>query len=390
VSDPAQRRRDAALEALDAATVAIASELSIDRVLQVIVDRVRPVVGARYAALGITDGQGRMLRFITSGIDEATRARIGPPPRGHGLLGVIVRERRSVRVPDLAADPRHFGFPPHHPQMHTFLGVPVIVEGESIGNLYLTDKEGGEEFTEADQRLVETFARHAGIAIANARLHEEIRGLSILQERTRIAQDLHDGIIQALYGVGLALEDVPEMMAQEPAAAAARVDRAIDAIHATIRDIRNFIAGLRPELLADVDLAGGLGNLVDELRETTGLEVLYEAPPEVDMDAEDAVQIVQLAREALSNVARHSRATRVAVEVGSDDERLRLVIADDGRGFEPAGARSSDHRGLSNMRERAAALGGTLRVESRPRAGTRVEFEMPLRAGSTRKETSKA
>lgn len=375
------------LEALDAATTAITAELSVDRVLQVIVDRVRPLVGARYAALGTVGDHGTIDRFITSGIDDATRRSIGHLPRGLGILGLIIRESVSVRLTDLMTDPRAVGFPANHPPMHSFLGVPVTVEGRSVGNLYLTDKQGGIEFSVDDQRLVEMFARHAGIAIHNARLHEELQHLAVLQERERIGQDLHDGIIQALYAVGLSLEDVGELMTDDPREAEDRVERAIDNIHGTIRDIRNFIFGLRPELLEDLDLGGGLANLCDEFRRSTLVDTQLVALGPVDVDAEDAVQLLQLAREALSNVARHAEATRVTVELAVADGMLRLVISDDGRGFDPTVARGPAHHGLSNMRARAESLGGTLTMDSQPSAGTRVTFQVPLEPDALIEET---
>jgi len=371
------------LEALDAATAAITAELSVDRVLQVIVDRVRPLVGARYAALGILGDHGQIDRFITSGIDDATRREIGHPPRGRGILGVIIRESTGLRLTDLMTDSRAVGFPPNHPPMHSFLGVPVSVEGRTIGNLYLTDKQGGIEFSTDDQRFVETFARHAGIAI-----HVELQNLAVLQERERIGQDLHDGIIQALYGVGLSLEDVGEMMLDDPAGAGERVERAIDNIHGTIRDIRNFIFGLRPELLEDLDLGGGLTNLADEFRRSTLLETTLVTEGPSDLDAEDAVQLLQLAREALSNVARHAGASRVSVELTAVDGMLRLIISDDGRGFDPTANRGPAHHGLNNMRARAESLGGTLTMDSQPSAGTRVIFQVPLEPDSRIEETS--
>ena len=242
--------RAARLAALEAATRAVAAELDVDRVLGVIVDAVRDLVGARYAALGIADGLGRIERFITSGISPEVRAAIGHVPRGHGLLGVIIRDGVTVRTEDLSRDPRRSGFPPNHPPMRSFLGAPVLVKGRSVGNLYLTDKHGGEPFTEDDERLVEMFAVHAGIAIENARLHDQVQRLAVVEERERIGKDLHDGIIQAIYGVGLSLEDVPELVEDEAgrADAVARVDRAIDALNLVIADIRSYILRLRPAL----------------------------------------------------------------------------------------------------------------------------------------------
>jgi signal transduction histidine kinase len=261
------------IDAFDVATRAVASLQSVDEVLQVIVEQVRPLVGARYAALGIVDEAGGIDRFITSGIDEDTRARIGDLPRGRGLLGLIIRENRPYRIRDIATDDRRFGFPPNHPPMHSFLGVPVTVQGASIGNLYLTEKVGAEEFSAEDQRLVETFALHAGIAIENARLHEQAERLAVVDERERIGQDLHDGIIQSLYAVGLSLEDVPELIRDDPDEVERRVERAIESLHLTIQDIRNFIFGLRPELLSGTSLAAGLVAIVEEFRHNSMIDL---------------------------------------------------------------------------------------------------------------------
>jgi signal transduction histidine kinase len=367
-----------ALDALDAATAAITAELSVERVLQVIVDQVRPLVGARYAALGIVGERGRIDRFITTGMDAETRRAIGHPPRGHGILGVIIHDGTSLRLRDLTAHPRSSGFPPNHPPMHTFLGVPVRVEGRSIGNLYLTDKDGGQEFSPDDQRLVEMFARHAGIAIHNARLHEGLEDLAILRERERIGQDLHDGIIQSLYAVGLSLEDAAELMADDPEEGAARIERAIDSIHAAIRDIRRFIFGLRPELLDDVGLAGGLEVLADQFRRATRLTTELTLTDAPEVDAEDAAQLLQLAREALSNAARHADATAVRIGLDHGPDWLRITITDDGTGFDPAVDHGPGHRGLHNMRTRAEAMGGMLSIDSGPTDGTRVIVQVPL------------
>lgn len=187
----------------------------------------------------------RIARFITSGIDDESRHAIGRPPQGHGILGLLITEQMSIRIDDVMSDPRRFGFPPGHPPMHSFLGVPVVLAGRPVGNLYLTGKIGAPRFSLADQRLVETFALQAAMAIHTARLHDGLARLTLLQERERIGRDLHDGIIQGLYAVGLSLEDVPELMALDRPEAEARIDRAIDAIHGSIRDIRGFIFGLR-------------------------------------------------------------------------------------------------------------------------------------------------
>jgi signal transduction histidine kinase len=372
------RASERRLAALDAAVRGIAGVLDLDRVLQLIVDRVRELVGAQYAALGII-GQFEVIdRFITSGISREHRERIGPLPRGRGLLGLIIHEDRSFRIDDIATDPRRFGFPPHHPEMHAFLGVPVRSEGRSIGNLYLTNKHGGRPFSEADQRLVEMFALHAGIAIENVRLHEEVQRLAIVDERQRISRELHDSIIQSLYGVGLSLEDLPDLVAEDPAEGISRLDRAIDALHQSIRDIRNFILGLSPEALDEADLATGLHSLSAEFELNTmiDLEVRIDEPLP-SLPPSTAAHVLAMTREGLSNIARHSGATRASLELGAADGTLRLIIGDNGRGFEVDEGRSREMHGLANLRARAESLGGTLVVQSEPSVGTRLEARIP-------------
>jgi signal transduction histidine kinase len=372
------------IAALDSAVRGIAGIQSVDRVLQLIVDRVRELSDAQYAALGIVGADGYLERFLTSGIDDELRARIGALPRGRGLLGLIIREDRSFRIDDIATDPRRYGFPRHHPPMHSFLGVPVRSKGVSVGNLYLTNKQGARVFSEADQRLVEMFALHAGIAIENARLHEQVGRLAIVSERERIGQDLHDSIIQSLYAVALSLEDVPDILVEDQAAGAARIDRAIDAIHQTIRDIRNFILGLEPELLEDADLGAGLHALAAEFRlaNVTDLELHIDEPvPELGEGV--AAHLLAIAREAMSNIARHSQASRAQVELRHGDTRgkggtLRLIIGDNGVGFEPGVARSEEHHGLVNLKARTESLGGSIAIRSEPGAGTRIEVDVPL------------
>jgi signal transduction histidine kinase len=374
------------LTALDTATRGIAGVLDLDRVLQLITDRVRELAHAQYAALGIVDREGGIDRFITSGIGRPDRERIGPPPHGLGLLGVIVAASHPIRVADVAKDPRRYGFPPGHPEMHSLLGVPVGAKGRSIGRLYLTNKQPSGEFTEDDERLVEMFALHAGIAIENARLHEQVQRLAIVEERERIGRDLHDGIIQSIYAVGLSLEDVPDLMEDEPDVARQRVERAIDSLDQSIRDIRNFIFGLRPELLDQAGLVGGLAALADEFRVNSLVDVDLDTSAALgaDLPPDQTSQLLSIAREALSNVARHSRATRGSIRVEAHDGKVRLIVSDNGVGFEPAKQRGPGHQGLVNMRARAAAVGGRLEVESRPGSGTRIIVDV------TRRETSGA
>jgi signal transduction histidine kinase len=292
-----------------------------------------------------------------------------------------------VRVDDIESDPRSAGFPPGHPSMRTFLSVPVKVEGRAIGNLYLTDRVDGQPFSEDDERLVESFARHAGLAIHNGRMHEELRQLAILQERERIAQDLHDGSIQSLYAVSLALEDTEELMRTDPRQAADRIDHAIESIHGTIQEIRDFIMGLDPDASSAIDLLAGLTALADEFERSTLIEVELASDPDVPLDPDETLQLIQLTREAMSNVARHADASKVVVNVEDRRELLRLSIIDDGRGFDTSEVQRPGHHGLTNMHARAESLGGTLAIESDD-DGTRVVFEMPRGDGGATKESS--
>ena len=376
-------RATSQLMALDEAVRGISGVLDIDRVLQLITDHVRDLVQAQYAAIGIVDATGAIERFITSGISDEDRARIGDLPHGRGLLGLIIRENRAYRIPDIGSHAERYGFPPNHPEMHSFLGLPITIGGATVGRRYLTNKLAAVEFSEDDQSLVEMFALHAGIAIENARLHDQVGRLAIVDERDRISRDLHDSVIQAIYAQTLALDDVPELILAEPDEAARRVDEAIDALHAVIRDIRNFIFGLRPALLDSGNLADGLGHLAAELRRNGAVEVSVSVPDDAaateDLPIEIVAELLAVTREALSNIARHAAATRASVELSGTTRELRLELSDDGHGFDADTVAERGHHGLANMRARIEALPGTFEVSSRPETGTRIIISVPRR-----------
>lgn len=375
-------RSDDALYALDDATRAIAGELDIERVLQQIVDSVRDLVGSKYAALGIVGDDGRIQRFITSGISTEHRMLIGALPSGYGLLGTLIRDGVSLRIPDIAKHPDTYGFPPEHPEMHSFLGVPVRVSGLTVGNFYLTEKREAPEFSDADQELVEMFARHAGIAIQNARLHQDVQKLAIVDERLRISRDLHDGIIQSIYGVSLSLEDVLELIKTSPTEAEARVDRAIDRLHTAIADIRGFITGLGSGMGEASGLRAELEAMAADLLDGTGIDVAVDvrgaSELEVRVPPEANHEVLQIAREAVSNVARHSHARHVTLSLVVEDDEAILRVEDDGIGFDPGQRQGSGHFGLANLRDRASGVGGSLSISSKPEKGTRIIVQLPL------------
>ena len=372
-----------ALQALDAAVRGISGVLEVEQVLQLIVDRVRELVSAQYAALGIVDEAGLITQFVTSGITTEERKAIGDLPRGHGLLGLIIRENRSYRIPNIASHPESYGFPPNHPPMRSFLGSPATIRGQVVGRLYLTNKQDAAEFSADDQALVETFALHAAIAIDNARLYGQVQRLAVVDEQDRISRELHDSIIQSIYAVTLSLDDVPGLVSEAPAEAGQRVDEAIDALHGVIRDIRNFIFGLRPLLLDSGSLLEGLRTLADEMRRNTTTEIEIVGDEPMGISLEIVAELLAISREALANVARHSGAAHAWIRLAAPEMHVNLEIADDGRGMDQTAQLVGGHHGLANMRTRAEAMGGTFDLESGPAAGTRIIVSIP-RAGSRR------
>jgi signal transduction histidine kinase len=365
------------LQAVNAAGLALTSELDRKEVLQRVADQARIVADAKYAALGVFDDEGLVASFTTSGITEEERARIGALPRGRGLLGHLQRERRPIRLRDLHDHPASVGFPAGHPSMRSFLGTPIVLRGEPLGNLYLTEKASGGEFTEDDAEALETLAAQAAIAIENARLYAQSEQVSVLEERQRIRMDLHDGVMQSLYGVSLLLEDVADRLATEPEHARAELLRAVDRLNAAIADLRGYVLGLRQVQASDRPLHESLALLAEQARSNALIDVKVEvaaaAASGLDRDRREAAYYI--AADALGNIARHARARHASVELFRLDGKVVLQITDDGVGFE-FDPRATGH-GLHNMRERAFSVGGTLEVQSAPGAGSRVRLELP-------------
>ena len=251
------------IRALVEAGIVLTSELSLEVILQKLVEIARSQVNSRYAALSVLDPDGHIAQFVTSGIGEAERARIGHIPEGHGLLAVLLREGESLRLDDIGTDPRSCGFPPHHPLMKSLLGVPVLSRGRIIGNLYLTDKQGSPAFEDTDEEIVRMLATQAAAAIETGRLQEQLESLARFEERERIAMDLHDGVIQSVYATALHLEDAGEKLLDAPAEAVPVIDRSIDTLHQVIKDIRGYIFELRAQVSEVEDLPGAIRELAE-------------------------------------------------------------------------------------------------------------------------------
>jgi signal transduction histidine kinase len=366
---------------IDAGMV-LASERSLEAVLQRIVELAVELTGARYGALGVLTPDGEAIEeFVTVGITPEERAAIGDPPVGHGLLGELIRDPRPMRIADITADPRSVGFPPHHPPMTSLLGAPVRGRGTIFGNIYLTDKEGAEVFDDEDERVLVVLATQAAVAVENARLTEEtqqrgreLQRLQVLEERERIGKELHDGVIQSLFAVGMNLQAMAA--ASDDDEQTRRLERAVDDVDRAIRDLRNYIFGLRPGILADRQLDQAIKELASEFEVRSGVLTVVEVDAEsAAVLASRAGDVVQLVRESLSNIRRHGAATTCRVSLGRGETGFLLEVDDDGRGFDVA--MTSWGMGLRNLRERVESMGGALEIRSTPGEGTTVRASLP-------------
>jgi signal transduction histidine kinase len=539
---------------LHQASLELVGDLSLDVVLQRIVDLARAQAGARYAALGLLDEEGQIARFIPVGMTAEQIQHLGDAPVGKGMLGALMVERKTIRIPEISADPRSGGFPPHHPDMRPFLGVPIILGERLLGLIYLTNKEEHVEFTEEDERVIETLAAYAAVAISNANLYKEVvdrdqilmnrnqdlglvnnmaaavtsaleiddilyqtlskvldyldveageiflcdemgqiyrralhlgdmvesfltrdsfmlgegpigqvaeskkplvsidpqrevgyfrhevveaglccvaciplatrgnvlgvmcvaakqpqnfddrvldlllsigtwaglsienvrlqrqaRRLAVLEERERFGMDLHDGIIQSIYGVGLALDYARSMVDEEPVAAREKIDKAINGLDNTIRDIRSYILDLRPRQFRGEDLMQGLEKLVEEFNANSRSQAILLGPRDglVELPTANATALFHICQEALANAAKHAKAGLVDVRLLTSGERVVLEVTDDGRGFDLRKMTVTLGHGISNMQVRAHKVGGDVEFNSEPGSGTTVLAWVP-------------
>lgn len=542
------------LATLHQASLELVGDLSLDVVLQRIVDLARAQAGARYAALGLLDEEGQIARFIPVGMTAEQIQHLGDAPVGKGMLGALMVERKTIRIPEISADPRSGGFPPHHPEMRPFLGVPIILGERLLGLIYLTNKEEHVEFTEEDERVIETLAAYAAVAISNANLYKEVvdrdqilmnrnqdlglvnnmaaavtsaleiddilyqtlskvldyldveageiflcdemgqiyrralhlgdmvesfltrdsftlgegpigqvaeskkplvsidpqrevgyfrhevveaglccvaciplatrgnvlgvmcvaakqpqnfddrvldlllsigtwaglsienvrlqrqaRRLAVLEERERFGMDLHDGIIQSIYGVGLALDYARSMVDEEPVAAREKIDKAINGLDNTIRDIRSYILDLRPRQFRGEDLMQGLEKLVEEVNANSRSQAILLGPRDglVELPTANATALFHICQEALANAAKHAKAGLVDVRLLTSGERVVLEVTDDGRGFDLRKMTVTLGHGISNMQVRAHKVGGDVEFNSEPGSGTTVLAWVP-------------
>jgi signal transduction histidine kinase len=365
------------LEALLDAVLLIETDLDLDVLLQRIVDVAIEQSSARYGALGVLDERGVGLSsFVYSGVGPELVATIGHLPEGLGVLGIIASRDDALLLDDIASDPASVGFPAGHPPMTTFLGAPIRVRDVTYGNLYLTDKEGGAPFDAVDAAVVEALADAAGIAISNARLRERVRVLGVAEDRDRIARDLHDTVIQRLYGIGLALQSSLSLVEGERLRA--RLQASLDEVDATIRQIRTTIFELEPPRETASSLRAQVIDLLSEAGRVLGFEpeVRFVGALDTLVGTHMIAEVLAVLRESLSNVARHAYASHVETQVALVAGELVVTVEDDGRGIALEGAGLGN--GLRNLAQRAEMYGGSFSIERGVTRGTTVAWTVPL------------
>jgi len=550
---------EARLVALHRASLELISDLSLQAVLERIAHLAREQAGARYAALGVLDEDGKISTFIPVGLTAEEIRQMDHLPVGLGLIGAMARERRTIRIPDISKDERSIGFPLKHSPMTSFLGVPIIANNQLLGQIYLTDKEDYTEFTRDDERVIETLAAYAAVAITNARMYEELmerdqallqrnrdlsllndigemlscaeniedtiesildhvisylgveagevflteedglslrmlmhrgeapdafwtkdqirlgegcvgivaetgrpllsmdlqhdvrflrrqvikagfncmacfpldargnvigvmgiatrreqclgerevglltaignwtgtaienmrlhqqgRRLAVLEERERIGMDLHDGIIQSIYAVGLALDYARMEVETNPHKALRKLEQAIEGLNSTIRDIRTYIMDLRPRQFRGENLKDSLQRLVDETRANTDLEISLASTADgsLILPTVTATALFHITQEALANIAKHAQAKRANIDLWAAPGRVLLEITDDGAGFDPGKIQMALGHGLANMATRARKVGGDIEISSEPGKGTSILAWAPLEQGN--------
>ena len=547
---------EARLVALHRASLELVQDISLDSLLERIASIACEQAGASYAAVGVLGDDDKLERFISVGMAPEEVAAMAHPPVGKGLIGALMKSQQTIHVSDISSDPRSVGFPKHHPVMTNFLGVPIRQGELQLGQIYITNKKEGLDFSEDDQRVIEMLASYAAVAISNARLYKELvqrdqtltrrnenlallnqlastlatatepdqilnqaltqvmeylrlevgeiylrrenskvlhlvlhRGelasalwasdeygmgqgvvgltaktgqpqllvipgkdgrelhpsldlscfkqiacfpltgrkgslgvlcvascnsapldelemqflsaisawvgtalenvqlslqgkrLAILEERERIGMDLHDGIIQSIYAVGLTLENVRSLLDEDPDQARQRIDQAIKDLNDAIRDIRAYILDLRPRYLGDENLMQGVKRLVHEFRANTLLDVNLQGPEDgvEKLAPAQALALFHICQEALANIAKHARARHVDVVVWTSGDRALLEVKDDGSGFDAEAVKTTIGHGLSNMQTRAHNAGGEIDITTEPGSGTSVMAWVPFK-----------
>jgi signal transduction histidine kinase len=364
------RLKDIASSILDASQAG-----SLEQVLERIAVVSSELVHARYAALGVPDEDGELRYFKVAGMTAEEVSHLAHLPRGRGLLGAIMKERKPIRVTRMQEDPRSGGFCSGHPTMTSLLGVPIQVGDRLLGIFYLCDRVDGQPFSEEDEWLVETMAGYAALAIAGSELREQQNRLTLLEERERIGMELHDGVIQSLYAIGLHLD----LMRTSPEQDSTELDGIVENLNEVISDIRRYILNLKASSFRQQSVYDSLINIVARLHVPENVHVEIEAPhaqPPFTPGVFEA--ICQMANEAISNALRHANASFVKITAGPKDDSFQITIADDGQGFNLGKTQEDSGLGLHNLQQRAHLHGGHVHIDTSPGRGTRVSITIPL------------
>lgn len=367
------------LIALHKASLDLVKDVSLDHLLEQITSVACEQASARYAALGVLDENGKLVKFITVGMTDEEIKHMAHPPVGKGLIGELMDTEFPLRLPVIQNHPRSVGFPAHHPPMTSFLGVPIRTANKQLGQIYLTEKIDAAEFTADDEKIIQMLAAYAAAAIQNARLHENTHRLAVLEERERIGMDLHDGIIQAIYGVGLSLEGALHSIDEDSADAKKRIQHSIESLNQAIRDLRSYILDLRPRQMGNDGLMSGLKRLATEFRANSLTDVALTGPEDdlMDLPPSMSLALFHICQEALANAAKHSKAKHVEIALWFTDDRALMEIHDDGKGFDMENQSLRIGHGLANMQTRATSAGGDLDISSAPGEGTTILAWVP-------------
>ncbi|MFF4797846.1 GAF domain-containing sensor histidine kinase [Streptomyces sp. NPDC001351] len=371
------------LTAVSSALLAMSRHLEVRDVLKTIVASARELLDAQYAALGVPDDHGGFAQFVVDGVSDAQWKAIGPLPRQHGILAAMLQDAKIERLADVRKDPRFEGWPSAHPDMSDFLGLPIRDGDEVIGALFLANKncpkpEGSCGFTEEDEDLLAILAQHAAIALTNARLYERSRELTIAEERSRLAHELHDAVSQKLFSLRLTAQAAAALVDRDPSRAKGELQQVAALAAEAADELRAAVVELRPAALDEDGLVATLRTQIQVLDRAHTARVTFDSCGVRALPAAQEEAVLRVAQEALHNALRHSGARHVDVSLSRREGGTVLRVTDDGSGFDPKSIRRAGrHLGLVSMRDRASGVGGVLNVESAPGKGTTIEMEVP-------------
>ncbi|WP_418956287.1 GAF domain-containing sensor histidine kinase [Streptomyces tritici] len=376
-------RPSSGLAAVSTALLAMSRQMEVRDVLKTIVASARELLDAEYAALGVPDDHGGFAQFVVDGVTDEQWKAIGPLPRQHGILAAMLHKAEPERLADVRKDPRFEGWPAAHPEMSDFLGLPVRDGDETLGALFLANKRcakpaGGCGFTAEDEELLGILAQHAAIALTNARLYERSRELTIAEERSRLAHELHDAVSQKLFSLRLTAQAAAALVDRDPARAKGELQQVAALAAEAADELRAAVVELRPAALDEDGLVHTLRTQIQVLDRAHDARVTFDSCGVRALPAAQEEALLRVAQEALHNALRHSGAARVEVALVRRGQGALLTVTDDGRGFEPGAVRKAGrHLGLVSMRDRAGGVGGRLTVTSAPGRGTTIEMEVP-------------